>query len=302
MSPVPPLDAVRLDEVEAAVRRALVTATADGLRVLGYGEITLVVGWPPDEPVWACKRLPVFTSADAVERYRTQFERYLQVLRDRGVEPVPSAFSSIRAASAHGAPEHVGYVVQPALPASSLAVEVLRGADPARGTDLFQRVVGAVGGVVDERTGLDGQISNWALVDDRLCYLDVTTPMLFDGDGHIELDVDLFLAAYPWLLRGLLRRAVVPGVVGAYREPRHVLVDLAANLLKERLDEWLSTVLAAANEVVTPAITEQEVRHYYRSDARLWEMMLRLRRADRWWQRSVRRRSYPFLLPGPIQR
>ena len=38
------------------------------------------------------------------------------------------------------------------------------------------------------------------------------------------------------------------------------------------------------------------------SNARLWEIMLRLRLADRWWQRRVRRRIYPFLLPGPTRR
>jgi hypothetical protein len=30
--------------------------------------------------------------------------------------------------------------------------------------------------------------------------------------------------------------------------------------------------------------------------------MLRVRRADRWWQRHIRRRTYPFLLPGSIRR
>jgi hypothetical protein len=34
----------------------------------------------------------------------------------------------------------------------------------------------------------------------------------------------------------------------------------------------------------------------------MWEILLRLRRADRWWQRTVRRRGYPFLLPGPVDR
>jgi hypothetical protein len=32
------------------------------------------------------------------------------------------------------------------------------------------------------------------------------------------------------------------------------------------------------------------------------ELLQRLRRADRWWQRTVRRRPYPFLLPGRIDR
>jgi hypothetical protein len=44
------------------------------------------------------------------------------------------------------------------------------------------------------------------------------------------------------------------------------------------------------------------VRRYYRSDARLWGVLLRIRRLDRAWQRHVRRRSYPFLLPQRIER
>ncbi len=79
-------------------------------------------------------------------------------------------------------------------------------------------------------------------------------------------------------------------------------VDLAGNLLKERLAGWIPSVIEAVNRTVEAEITEDEVRRYYRSDARLWGLMLRLRRADRWWQRRIRRRTYPFLLPGHIER
>ncbi len=60
--------------------------------------------------------------------------------------------------------------------------------------------------------------------------------------------------------------------------------------------------VAAANDRVDPPLTVDEVRKYYRSDARTWEVLLRLRRADQWWQRRVRRRTYPFLLPEPTER
>ena len=126
--------------------------------------------------------------------------------------------------------------------------------------------------------------------------------MLFDAQGRTELELDLFLAAYPWLLRAPIRRFVAPGVVSAYRDPRHVLLDLAGNLLKERLEPWLPAAVTAANRQLDRPISEDEARRYYRSDARLWEAMLRLRRADRWWQRRIRRRTYPFLLPGPVAR
>jgi hypothetical protein len=195
--------------------------------------------------------------------------------------------------------------VQPALAPGTLGPDILRGVEPDPSHPFLNAVCSVVPRVVDERTGLDGQVSNWSMSGtgpgSDVQYLDVSTPMLF-RDGRIELDLGLFLAAYPWPLRRPIGRFVAPGVVGAYRDPRHVLVDLAANLLKEDLGQWVPATLAVVNELVTPAVTEDEVRSYYASDARLWEVMLRLRRADRWWQGTVRRRPYPFLLPGPITR
>ncbi|MEZ5143721.1 MAG: DUF6206 family protein [Acidimicrobiales bacterium] len=291
------LDEAPLAEVEAAVQDALARGSDEDLRVLGYGEITLVLGWPTEEPRWACKRLPAFDSFAAAHAYGDQLDRYLAVLAERGVDPAPSALRLVE-----GSARPVAYVVQPVLPASSLGPQVLRGGDDEAARRLLQQVVDVVPGVVDDRVGIDGQISNWALVDGELRYLDVSTPMLFDVAGRVVLDLDLFLAAYPWLLRAPIRRFVAPDVIGAYRDARHVLVDLVANLVKERLERWLPVALDLVNDAVVPAVTEDEVRAYYRSDARLWEVMLRLRRADRWWQRTVRRRTYPFLLPGPIER
>ncbi len=63
-----------------------------------------------------------------------------------------------------------------------------------------------------------------------------------------------------------------------------------------------SAVSLASIRVVEPPITSEEAERYYRDDARMWELLQRLRRADRWWQRTVRRRPYPFLLPGRIAR
>lgn len=293
---------VDLPAVETAVRRALAAPSKapqdTGLDVLGYGEISLVIGWPGGNPEVACKRLPVFPSPEAADRYRNRFDSYLGLLVERGVQPVPSEFRTVEA----GAGRVVGYVVQPVLSSTALGPNVLRAADPDPGHPLLGAVVEAVREVVDDRTGLDAQISNWTHDAEGLRYLDVTTPMRFDAVGVIDLDTNLFLAAYPWALRAAIGRFVAPGVVGAYRDARHVLVDLAANLEKEGLSAWIPAALEVINATVSPAVTLEEVQRYYRSDARLWEAMLKLRRADRWWQRRVRRRGYPFLLPGHIDR
>ncbi len=284
--------------VESAVQEALASGADDQLRVLGHGEISLVIGWPHDAPVVACKRLPEFPSTAAAERYEDVLSRYLTRLEDRGLHVVPSTLSFLEPGPDG---RRVGYVVQPVLSAGSLGPDILRADVPDADHPLLTAVLSGVLRTVDAQTGLDAQISNWAMLDDTVSYLDVTTPILYDADG-LALDVNVLIASYPWLLRPLLRRFAAPPIAAAYCEPRTVLVDLAANLHKERLTEWIPAVLEAANRELSEPITPDDVRKYYRSNARLWEVMLRLRRADRWWQRKVRRRTYPFLLPGPTRR
>lgn len=292
-----PLAGVDVPTVEAAVRAALVDGSARGLDVLGYGEISLVVGWPPGSPTLAYKRLPPFGSLEAARRYERLFDEYLDTLTGRGVVPVHSEFHLHRCDD-----EVIAYVVQPVLDGDVLGPRLLAGAEPDPDHPLITGVIEAVSNVCDERTGLDAQVSNWAMVDGGLRYLDVTTPMSFDDNGLPLMDMGVFLAAYPWALRGVIGRFVAPGVVGAYRRPRHVLVDLAANLIKERLRDWVPAVVEAVNRHLDEHVSVEEVERYYRSDARMWEVLSRLRSADRWWQRTVRRRTYPFLLPGRVER
>jgi hypothetical protein len=130
----------------------------------------------------------------------------------------------------------------------------------------------------------------------------VSTPLLWSDDGRPLLDLELLSRAIPWALRSALRRFVIPGIVETYRDLRKVYLDLCGNLIKQRLDRWLPAFLDQVARHLDPALTAAEVHRYYRSDARLWAMLLWVRRLDRAWQLRVRRRPYPFLLPGAIER
>jgi hypothetical protein len=292
------IDPDSLRALDDAVVKALASGDDSALDVLGYGEITVVVGWPRGRHELACKRLPPFPDGEALERYRQVQQRYLAVLARAGITVEPT---DLHAVAGPGGRLHA-YCVQPALPADALGPAVLRRADPAKGHPMVGAIVDAVARVVDARTGLDAQLSNWAWVDDSLRYFDVTTPFLRDADEHVLLDLDVFLASLPWVLRAPSRRFVFPGVIARFHDPRSVVVDLAGNLHKERLDAWVAAFLAAANPLLEHPIDPDEPRRYYRSDARLWQAMQAVRRADRWWQRRVRRRGYDFLLPGRIER
>lgn len=300
---MPLIDADGLGRLEASVAAALAAGDDSGLAVLGYGEITLVVGWPHDEPAVAAKRLPVFASRHRAEAYGRLVEDYLGALRDRGVHPVDSEYHVTDAGLGLG---WAAYVVQPILPPGTLGPAALRAhadaGDVGAARGLLGRIVSSIAAAVGGPVGLDGQISNWADRPDGLAYFDVTTPMLNDSAGATRLDLRLLTSPLPAATRPLVRRFVAPGITAKYHQPRDVLVDLAANLLKEKLGDWVAPTVELANEHVTVPITVDEVHRYYRSDAVTWEALLRLRRADRWWQQTVRRRPYGSLLPHDVAR
>jgi hypothetical protein len=286
-----------LATLEGAVNRALTLGDATGLRLLGHGEISLVLGWPAEAPRSACKRLPPFPSLGSALEYAGTLGRYLDLLRERGVRVLDTEVRHVPLTDGAVAV----YCVQPVVPPDTLAANLVR-SDPKRAEAVLGEIVDHILAATDERVGFDAQLSNWAAVDGGLVYLDVTTPLVRRPDGREELDTDLFLASFPWLLRTAVKRFVIPDVIERYHQPRTVVLDLAANLVKERLEQHIPTVLAAVGDRVEPPLLEDEVRADYRSDARTWAVLQAMRRADRLWQRRVRRRPYPFLLPDRIDR
>lgn len=287
-----------LAELEAEVNRALATGDERALTVLGYGEVSAVLAWHDGAGGWACKRLPPFPDRAAFERYARLFHDYLDELRRAGIQPAASELRTLPARD--GAV--VAWCVQPGLASDCVGPRLLARLPHAQAGARLDELVAATCRMVDGRRGLDAQLSNWAWVDGRATYLDVTTPLLNDELGRPRLEAGVFLASLPWALRAFVRVFLLRSILAHYHAPRAALVDLAANLLKERLAQLVPLALECANARVTPAIDADEVRRYYAADARLWAALQRLRRLDRAWQRRIRRRVYPFLLPGPIER
>jgi hypothetical protein len=298
VSEISSLTDASLSELDDAVETALAAGDEGELPVLGYGEISLVVGWPPERPAVACKRLPLFADRWRFDAYRATLADYVEAIADAGVVPVETEMRPVE----HTDGTVAGYVVQPILPAETLVPAVLAAADPAAGHPALERITSTAATAVGPRLGLDAQVSNWAWDGEWLTYLDVSTPLIWSEQGTSRLDMGLLAAAYPAILRWPLRRFIAPGILDTYRDLRKVFLDVAGNLIKDRLDGWLGPFLAQANPHLDDLLTEEEVRRYYRSDARLWEWLLRLRRADRAWHVHVRRRPYPILLPKQIER
>ena len=285
-------------ELEARVDRALTTGDESELEVLGYGEISCVLAWRDADFSVAAKRLPLFDTPDRFKAYSAAFDAYLMELAQAGVPVAPSRLETTPAADDRIAV----WCLQPLLGPETLAPKWLAGADDDAAHWLLDRISHHICTAVTPLLGIDGQLSNWAVSGDDVLYFDVTTPMLRDDTGREVLDLELFLASLPWALRGFVRRHYLRAILDKYYEPRANLVDLLGNLIKEGAGDRLAIGLEVANERVSPAIDEAEVRRYYREDAGMWALLQRLRRLDRWWQRRVRKRQYPFLLPGEVER
>ncbi|GGO37520.1 DUF6206 family protein [Streptomyces lasiicapitis] len=287
-----------LEHLESQVRQALRTADDSALDVLGYGEITLVLRLRTDGGSYACKRLPVFPDQRRFESYRGSLDEYLRRLADRGLAVAPTEVWHTRAPSGRV----TAYCVQRELPSERLCSRLLHSEDEVWAKNFFARFLDRVDATVHAGLGLDAQASNWIDQEGELTYLDVTTPLMRDARGRERLDVRLFFTSLPWVLRDAVRLSMAGSIFDKFYATRGVLLDFLGNLHKERLDGLIPAFLEQANARLAQPLTAAEVAAYYRADARMWELIQRLRAADRLWHRKVRRRTYPFLLPPPVAR
>ncbi len=283
----------QLIELELLVQEALRTGDRSALDLRGFGVTSVVLAAPVGAPVVACKRVPPFRDRAAFDRYRAVVLRNIDELRAAGVDVVET---EVRLVEAGG--QEVGFVVQPLLPPGSLGEAVLEAAEPAADHPLLVAIVDAVARSTTPQRGLDAQIGNWAVVDGRIRFVDVTTPFLFEDDGRLAMDLDVFLVAGPPVMRPLYRREL-PKSMARWVDPRHALLDLAGNLYKLNLDDWVEPVIEASASVADPPLSVSEARDYYDGEVKTWSMLHRVLKGYDWWVRKVRRRVPPGFLPPP---
>lgn len=295
------LEPVRVEDLDALEERfqhAFRTGDDSALDVIGYGEITSVVAWEGTNGPVAAKRLPAFAGGRGVDDYLRLLDDYIAGLRTVGVNVVPTTHQML----ALDGGDVAVYLLQPLLDATYLGHRYLREASEDDAAFLLDRAFDGIEAAVGAEIGFDAQISNWALHDGSIVYFDITTPLLRDGDGRDRLDTRIFLASLPWALRWPVRKLLVRGIIDEYFDVRTTMLNLLAQFYKERLVDLLPLGLERANARLADPIRGEEVQRYYAKDARMWEFLQRLRRADRWWHLHVRRRPYPFLLPGKVDR
>jgi len=305
----------RLLALERRLDPARPTERATGVEILGYGEVSAVLGLE-GLPGRVLKRMSGFPNADAARAYADLVERYVSSLRLLGVPVVETDL--VRLEPDRG--RHVVYGVQPRLDPARFGHAILR-REPLEGVlPLLERVLGLLRGVLDANAArtdgleiaLDAQLSNWHWPEDAALpmLIDVGTPFT-RRRGVLEIGVDLFLRAYPVPMRWYLRRTrAVESYLDAFFRFDTTVIDLLGNFVKEGMRERIPGAVAFVNEWIARQpdgarlgrIDEAAVRSYYRKDASTLELALRARKLARFLNTRVLRRRYDFILPGRIER
>ncbi|PIP39582.1 MAG: hypothetical protein COX19_07505 [Desulfobacterales bacterium CG23_combo_of_CG06-09_8_20_14_all_51_8] len=283
--------------------------------ILGYGEISTTFSFP-SQPEAAFKRLPPFQNAAQIADYRKIVETYCSLLADDcGIRVTDCAFYDF--INRHD--EHILYVAQPRLSRESIGHNRLKTATPRELETLLRPLLDRLMRIFQFNKknprnltiGLDGQLSNWSfpLIDNEPVYFDITTP-LFRVQGREQLDTEIFLTSCPSFMVWLVRWRFLSEVLDRYYDVRLILTDLVANFYKEGRPDLIETALSMINSVLEAKksnaeiqiLEKSEIERYYKNDAFIWSLFLRLRRFDRFLKTKIFRRRYNFMLPGKIRR
>ena len=292
-------------------------ANAHGVSIIGYGEVSVAMSLR-DAPGKVLKRMPAFVSLDEAERYARVIHRYLGILGSIGVAVIPTETIAV---TGHGA--YSLYVVQDRVAPENLGQNILKdGTDAAllalvgAVQDSVERFVAFSDASRDGRTlAIDTQISNWAWLPgeggkDRAVLIDVSTPFM-RLNGAEETGLDVYLRGLPRFLRWPFRRLrVVEEYIDDYFEPRLTMLDLLGNFHKEGRPDRIPLVLDCANAWLarqswkhdSRPIATADIDAYYKSDAGLLELVMKIRRCDRFVVTRILRRPYNYVLPGKIAR
>lgn len=272
--------------------------------IVGYGEISSIFKIQPYNG-WVFKRLPLFTTKNEAEEYIGKYNNYVSYLKKAGIVlPKDDAFIVT-------GKKVVVYLAQEALNKSDLCQNKLHSLPRNETLAMIEKIFKKIKKIADFNQksseislSIDGQISNWALVNNELVYFDTSTP-LFKIKGVEQMDPELLLNSTPRAMRWLIRKFFLQEVMDRYYDIRLIYIDLIANLYKEKKTDLITEAISSANDLLpenTVQITRKEIDKYYQDDKFIWQLFLTLRRIDRWLTNKLFRKQYEFILPGKIER
>lgn len=289
---LPQVDDELLEQLETRVQEAQKKRSLDGLKVFGFGEVSIALGWPTDEPLFVAKRLIPMPNAEAIDAPLAAIDEFTEGLRASGNKVLP--FQTRRLQRSDG--QHVGYVIQPIVPTEELAETVLRTDAPKPFHPLLVAVRDFVVKCADEDLALDAQVPNFAWRDDEPWLLDITSPASFDAnDKLVYPSMPLANQLVPAVLRPVLAKAT-SDIFNLYRGKHGALTQVAVFLHRVKADAWVEPAIETFNEVLDEPIQLGAVKERWAQNVKDFPRIKSLLKAQRTWQETVRRKPYEYLI------
>ncbi|PIU68519.1 MAG: hypothetical protein COS84_00900 [Armatimonadetes bacterium CG07_land_8_20_14_0_80_40_9] len=284
------------------------------LNILGYGEISTVIEIQCEKlgkTKYVYKKLPVFNDYHNVLKYKEVFFEYLKLLKEIGLNLPEQDLKILERESG----KYVIYVKQEKVAEDKIGNKLIHKLSNEECILLIERILRELLKVYEYnqvegkiKVGIDGQISNWACLDDKLIYLDTTTP-LFRINNIEQLETEVFLKNTPSFLKLFIKKFFLEKVLGRYYSLREVIVDLIANLFKEKKEEIINLVIKFSNDFLNKntsrkfsKLTYEEMEKYYKFDSFVWRTYQSSRKIDRFFTTKILRKEYDVLIPEKIER
>ena len=294
------------------------------IKILGFGEISLVFEIIDDPLHLAYKRIPIFDNEKQVKRHILAYNEYCRILEEELNFNLPEH----EALWFRNDEEQIQfYSVQEKINPESVGNNLIHHINDKEVETLVLLAVREMKKVwafnkknKDLQVGLDGQISNFVVMgynsknfaindNTKLIYLDTSTPM-YRKNGIDAMEGELFLKSTPSFLRFLIKAMFLQEVLDRYYDWRLVIIDLIANFFKEQKPEIIPKLIYRINqffkeeaaEFEIAPLTLIEVQKYYKNDKMIWSILQTARRIDRYIMTKLFRKKYDFYLPGKIER
>lgn len=282
------------------------SAEKPNLQILGFGEISTVFGIEGIN--WVYKKLPSFKSLSETEKYKNTFYEYLKLLQSIGINLPEQHLYSLKKND-----RYILYVKQRKIEGEKIGNKLIHTLGDNELYSLLERIFENLLKVYKFNTensntkiGIDGQISNWADISDKIFYLDTTSP-LFRINNIEQLNTEIFLKSTPSFLRTIIRRYFLREVLDRYYDLRRIVIDLIANFFKEGKEEIIPPSMLLINALAESIknfkpIAYGEIKKYYQMDAFIWKFYQTSRRIDKFFTTVILKKDYELLLPEKIKR
>lgn len=301
--------------------------------IVGYGEISTVMHlrktrWIndnidiiKDESQWIWKKMPPFPYIHDVELFERLYVDYRTLLMEKIGMIVPK---QVARHFRHGT-YYTVYAGQEKLSGENICSVLIKKMDRHNAVIIMELILHNLKTIYNLNRndhhisiGIDAQLSNWVLVsdysstgmvkkDDKLIYIDTSTP-LFRIDGIEQINTEIFIKSAASFLRPAIRVFFLKEVVDRYYNMRSVMVDIIANLHKEKREDLIDSFIDITNtycaryQLDMEPLSRKEIDTYYSNDAFIWKFYQAARKIDRFITEKIMRKKYIFRIPGVIER